>query len=141
MGSTYKVGSPTHRSLRENMSSMGNNPLFSQNGNHYGVSGKGGAAVTTIKSDNPIKTAQEFFDKIGCGGVFMTDAKTGQITQNRVRLRDGTVINFRLVSKSGGPAVEINVRKGSNKLAVCARTKSILYKGDTGLCKAKSTKD
>lgn len=114
MGSTYKGGSPTHRSLRENLPDVGKNPLFGRNDNHYGVSGKGGAAVTTIKSDNPIKTAQEFFDKIGYGGAFMADAKTGQIMKNRVRLRDGTIINYRVVSKSGGPAVEINVKKSSD---------------------------
>ena len=114
MGSTYKGGSPRHRSLRENLPDVGKNPLFVQNGNHYGVARKGGAAVTTIKSDNPIKTAQEFFDKIGYGGAFMTDAETGQITENRVRLRDGTIINYRVVSKSGGPVVEINVKKSSD---------------------------
>ena len=114
MGSTYKGSSPIHRSLRENLPGVSKNPLFGRNGNHYGVSGKGGAAVTTIKSDNPIKTAQEFFDKIGHGGAFMADVKTGQITKNRVRLRDGTIINYRVVSKSGGPAVEINIKKSSD---------------------------
>ena len=44
----------------------------------------------------------------------MTDVKIGQITENRVRPRDGTAINYRLVSKSGGPAVEINVKKSSD---------------------------
>ena len=63
MGYTYKGGSSTHRSLRENLPDVGKNPLFVRNGNHYGVSGKGVAAVTTIKSDNPIKTAQEFLIK------------------------------------------------------------------------------
>ena len=44
----------------------------------------------------------------------MTDVKAGQITKNRVRLRDGIIINYRVVSKSGGPAVEINVKKSSD---------------------------
>lgn len=87
---------------------------FGRNGNHYGVSGKGGAAVATIKSDDPMQTAQEILDKIGYGGAFMTDVKAGQITKKRVRLRDDTIINYRVVSKSGGPAVEINVKKSSD---------------------------
>ena len=44
----------------------------------------------------------------------MKGVKTGQIAINRVRLRDGTIINYRVVSKSGGPAVEINVKKSSD---------------------------
>lgn len=111
MGITYKNNSPKHRSLGENLPRLESNPLFVRNGNHYGMSSKGGAAVTTIKSDNPIKTAQEFFDKIGYGGAFMRDVRTGQITENRVSLRDGTIINYRVNSKSASPAVEINVKK------------------------------
>lgn len=84
-----------------------------RNANHYGVSGKGGAAVTTIKSNDPMQTAQELFDKIGYGGAFMTDVKAGQITKKRVRLRDGAIVNYRVVSKCSGPAVEINVKKSS----------------------------
>ena len=109
MGLTYKGGTNHHRSLRENFSNLSSNPLFVRNGNHFGVAGKGGASVTTIKSDNPLKTAQEFFDKIGHGGQFMVDSKTNRYTYNRVQLKDGTIINYRVYSKSGSPAVDINV--------------------------------
>ena len=90
---------------------MEGDPLFVKEGNHFGSPGRYGAAVTTIKSSDPINTAQAFFDKIGYGGAFMRDSVTGQITENRVMLRDGTIINYRVTSKSGSPAVEINVRR------------------------------
>lgn len=114
MGVSYKGGTSTHHSLRDNLSSLGSNPLFQKNGNHYGQAGKHGSAVTTIKSDNPLKTAQEFFDKIGHGGMFLTDKKMGVVTFNRVRMKDGTIINFRVYSKSGSPAVDINIDKSSD---------------------------
>lgn len=109
MGLSYKGGTDHHHSLRENFSSLGNNPLFARNGNHFGIAGKSGASVTTIKSDNPLKTAQEFFDKIGNGGQFMIDSRTNSYTFNRVQLKDGTIINYRVYSKSGSPVVDINV--------------------------------
>ena len=113
MGLSYKGGTDHHHSLRENLSNLSSNPLFVRNGNHFGVAGKGGASVTTIKSNNPLETAREFFDKIGHGGRFMVDPKTGSYTFNRVQLKDGTIINYRVYSKSGSPAVDINV-DGSN---------------------------
>lgn len=128
MGSTYKGGSPTHRSLRENLPRVAENPLFVKNGNHYGDARTNGAAVTTIESDNPIKVAQEFFDRIGYGGMFMTDAETAQITENRVRLRDGTIINFRVTSKSGWPAVEINVKKSSDSCGIRSHKIHFIYR-------------
>ncbi len=114
MGVSYKGWTSTHHSLRDNLSSLESNPLFKRNGNHYGQAGKNGAAVTTIKCENPLATAQEFFDKIGCGGLFLTDKKMGDISFNRVRLKDGTIINFRVSSKSGSPTVDINIEKSSD---------------------------
>lgn len=114
MGLSYKGGTSTHHSLKDNLPNLGYNPLFQRHGNHYGEVGKHGAAVTTIKSDNPLKTAQEFFDKIGQGGIFLTDKKTGKTTFNRVCLKDGTIINFRVYSKSGSPAVDINIDNSSD---------------------------
>lgn len=114
MGLTYKGGTDHHHSLRENLSSLDNNPLFTRHGNHYGDAGKGGASVTTIKSDNPLATAQAFFDTIGHGGAFMKDPKTNATTMNRVQMKDGTIINFRVYSKSGSPAVDINISGSSD---------------------------
>jgi hypothetical protein len=112
MGLSYKGGTPTHHSLRDNLSRLGRNPLFQRNGNHYGQAGKNGAAVTTIKSNNPLETAQEFFDKIGHGGMFLTDKRMGEVSFNR--MKDGTIINFRVYSKSGSPAVDINIDNSSD---------------------------
>lgn len=114
MGLSYKGGTLTHHSLRDNLPRLGDSPLFQRNGNHFGQTGKNGAAVTTIKSDNPLETAQEFFDKIGYGGMFLMDKKIGETNFNRVLLRDGTIINFRVYSKSGSPAVDINIDNSSD---------------------------
>lgn len=114
MGLSYKGGTSTYHSLRDNLSGLGNNPLFQRNGNHYGQAGKNGAAVTTIKSDNPLETAREFFNKIAYGGMFLTDKKMGEVIFNRVRMKDGTIINFRVYSKSGSPAVDININNSSD---------------------------
>ncbi len=115
MGLSYKGGTSSHHSLRDNLSSLEYNPLFQRNGNHFGQANKSGATVTTIKSDNPLKTAQEFFDKIGQGGMFLSDKKMSEITYNRVRLKDGTIINFRVYSKSGSPTVDINIDQSGDK--------------------------
>lgn len=114
MGLTYKGRTKQQRSLRQNLPSLASNPLFARKGNHYGEAGKGGASVTTIKSDNPIETAKSFFDTIGHGGAFMKDTKTNNSTTTRVQLRDGTIVNFRVYSKSGSPAVDINISRSSD---------------------------
>lgn len=113
MGLTYKGNTQYHHSLSENLSFLNSNPLFVRNGNHFGDAGKKGASITTIKSETPLATAQAFFDTIGLGGLFLRDKKTNAITTNRVQLKDGTIINFRVSSKSGSPAVDINI-SGSN---------------------------
>ena len=62
--------------------------------------------MTVIESENPLKTAKEFYDKIAFGGF--DEAKgEGKI---RTTLRDKTVIFFRVSSRSGGPAVDINIK-------------------------------
>lgn len=114
MGLSYKGGTSSHHSLRDNLSSLEYNPLFQRNGNHFGQANKSGATVTTIKSDNPLKTAQEFFDKIGYGGSFMKNSSTGQVDQNLVYMSDGTIIYYRVTSKSGSPAVFIYVKNSNN---------------------------
>lgn len=114
MGVSYKGGTKYNHSLSENLSSLNSNPLFQRHGNHYGDSNHNGAKVTTIKSDNPIATAQEFFDKIGYGGAFMKNSSTGQFYQNLVYMSDGTVIYYRITSKSGSPAISISVKNSSD---------------------------
>lgn len=114
MGLTYKGKTPNHHSLRDNLPILESNPSFQRNGNHYGQASKNGASVTTIKSDNPLKTAQEFFDKIALGGLFMNNSSTGQLDQNLVYMNDGTIIYYRVTSKSGSPAVTINIKNSSD---------------------------
>lgn len=74
-----------------------------------------------------LRGAEGVFYIIGYGGASLIDVKTGQMTENRVQLRDGTIINFRVTSKSGSPAVEINIKKAPT-IAVPAATKSISLK-------------
>ena len=108
MGVQYKGYSPTHRSLRENINSLEKDSLFKPNGNHFGEVYRRSAERCNIYSDNPIATAKQFFDQMGYGGAWMD-----YIGGRRVRLRDGTIINYRETSKSSGPAVDISI-KGSN---------------------------
>lgn len=118
MGLTYKGGANYHHSIKDNLSKLNKNSLFKKNGNHFGEISKGSAAVTTIKCSYPCESAQQFFDIIGYGGVFMHDLKKGEIVQNRVMMKDGTIINFRIHSKSGSPAVDIDIKRSVDNCGI-----------------------
>jgi hypothetical protein len=65
-----------------------------------------------FNSDNPIKTAKDFYDKASYGGIEkpLCDGK-GYYT----KMKDGTILSFRMISTSdSSPAVEINIRKSND---------------------------
>lgn len=72
-----------------------------------GYFGKKGKNVRVIESKNPIKTSQDFYNKIGKGGELsvLSNGKGTMLTLN-----DGTRIVHRLItSTKGSPAVEITI--------------------------------
>lgn len=105
MGVSLKGDAPRPRSLKENAQDVSKESAFKLNGDHFGIRNRNTRRAYAIECDDPIKEAQKFYDKIGYGGRFM---ETGN--ENRVQLSDGTIINYRVKSKSGGPVVDINVQ-------------------------------
>ena len=113
MGISYKGYSYRHRSLRENLEEGPNNSLFTPHGNHFGEIFNNSAKRCNIYSDDPVATAKQFFDWIGYGGVWMA-----RIGGNRVRLRDGTIINYRTTSNSGSPAIDISIKISNDNCGI-----------------------
>lgn len=109
MGSSYKGGTSYQHSFRENLPEVtADYPL---NGNHFGTSHHGSTWTYEIEADNPSKAAKAFYDKIGLGGAFYKHGANGL---EIVELSDGTRIVYRPITKSGSPAVEINIQKSDD---------------------------
>lgn len=110
MGMTLKGGAPRQRSVSENIKDNKDDPMFKMTDGHFGTKNSNSNNVYVIERDNPIEAAKTFYDKIGYGGKFMEGGG-----ENRVQMLDGTIINFRISSKSGSPAVDINVKYRNEK--------------------------
>ena len=103
MGETYKGYTDHHYNIKENLDTA--KDLFPFHENHFGIpNGKNSSNVYHIYSEDPGKTAKEFYDTIALGGKFKTETDAIEI----VVMKDGTVITYRPVSKSGPAAVTIN---------------------------------
>lgn len=64
-----------------------------------------------VFSIDNLKTANDFYDKIACGGKEQKVNDNMRIT----RMADGTVITMRKVSHSDGtPVVDINIRNNTH---------------------------
>ena len=110
MGTGYKGGSPTHRSILENLPSLKSEYKYS-NG-YFFETGLGRNYTRENYSKNPLKTAKEFYDKLTYGGIETEfENKKGLKT----RMTDGTIASFRETSTSdGSPVVEINIKPSSS---------------------------
>ena len=108
---TYKGGSPTFRSVSENLESMKSKYMY-KNG-LFGVRGQGKSNnIRNIVSSDPEKTAKAFYDNFGYGGIEEPlYYKDGSFKGYEVRMADGTIINWRQKSgsKDKSPAVDISV--------------------------------
>lgn len=82
--------------------------FFGQSGNH--------PSKRVVKTSNPPKAAKELFDIISKGGV--SKPVKGQPNLQRKLMPDGTWIIMRLATKSGSPAVEINIKNNSHTTKV-----------------------
>ncbi len=110
MGTTYKGDSKYFRSIGQNVMIAGasygfNKGYFGENSIH------GSDRTRNIFSNDNMKTANDFYNKIAFGG------KEQKVNDNmRIsRMADGTVITMRKVSHSDGtPVVDINIRKSTH---------------------------
>lgn len=109
MGTGFKGNSPTYRTIGENISDVSKNYNFSKG--YFGENSPHGKEPTrNISSDDALKTAKDFYDRLAYGG--MEDKVSGNMSITR--MADGTIITMRKVSHSDGtPAIDINIEKSS----------------------------
>ncbi len=113
MGTYYKGGPPTYRSLRENLPEISKTYSPTSEG-FFGKIGKAGVGkIRQIDVDDVLSESKKFYDTIAYGGIETTLPEGNGV---RTELRDGTIIVYReITSTDGSPAVEINVRKSSDR--------------------------
>ena len=117
MGTSYKGGSPSFRSISDNISAL--SKAFSYSNGYFGVKGESGSnsRVRNIHTNTPVETAKKFYDKATYGGMESSifNKRTGEIIGKKTKLADGSIISWRQRSSSdGSPAVDINIEKSSN---------------------------
>ena len=105
MGAGYGggLGSSGAPSLGANIANLAKKYPLGASGK-FGTKGSGNSRV--IQSENPKKTALEFFKKLGSGGrVSKLQNGKGSVA----KFADGSRVNFRPKSGSGGPAVDVSI--------------------------------
>lgn len=124
MGHGYKKNPGHYHSVIDNLPALISN--YEYKSGYFGCRGKGRNFVRNIYSNNPIKTARDFYGKIALGGI---EKKLENGKGFQTSLKDGTIISFRAISSSDGtPVVEINIRK-SNTHGDLKRQKIHFVKG------------
>ena len=110
MGHGYKGDTGHHHSITENLPSL--TKKYDYRNGYFGEKGKGTNYTRNITSDDPIKTAKEFYDKAAHGGI---ERKMENGKGLYTKMQDGSILSFREVSSSdGSPAVEINIKESTN---------------------------
>ncbi|MCD7981302.1 MAG: hypothetical protein LUF32_03140 [Clostridiales bacterium] len=110
MGTTYKGDTKYYRSIGQNVlitsqSYNFHNGYFGQNSIH------GNNSTRNIVSEDNMKTAIDFYNKIALGGKEQTIDSNLKIT----RMADGTTITMRKISHSDGtPVVDINIKRSTH---------------------------
>ena len=89
--SIYKGGTTKHHSISDNIGSLKSNYKYSKG--YFGDKGQGRDFTRNISSNNPVKTAKEFYDTASKGGIETTYGK-GKYT----KLSDGTIMSYREIS-------------------------------------------
>ncbi|MCR5836926.1 MAG: hypothetical protein K6G88_10515 [Lachnospiraceae bacterium] len=110
MGHGYKGGAGHHHSITENLPTLTSE--YDYKNGYFGEKGQGRSSVRNISSDDPMKTAKDFYDKASHGGIeHQMDNGKGVYT----KMQDGTIISYREVSSSDGSSVvEININYSDN---------------------------
>lgn len=110
MGAGYKGGSTIHMSILENLNNLKSE--YNYKDGYFFEKGLGREHTRENYSQNPLKTAKDFYDKLTYGGI---ETEFGSGKGLMTRMADGTIVSFRKTSTSdGSPVVEINVQKSNN---------------------------
>lgn len=108
---TFKGGSPTYRSLKDNLSNTQKD--YNYLDGYFGNVGKSGnKKIREINSSDQFKDAKKFYDKIAYGGI---ESKLDNGKGFMTKLKDGTIITYReITSTKDSPAVEINIKQSND---------------------------
>ncbi|MCD8294836.1 MAG: hypothetical protein LUE27_06325 [Clostridia bacterium] len=108
MGTGYKGGASHHHSISENLPNL--TSIYPYHDWYFGKRGQGGSHTRNIICDDPVASAQKFYEIASYGGIEHNMDK-GVYTN----LTDGTIVSYREVSSSDGtPVVEINIRSSTD---------------------------
>ena len=110
MGHDYKGDTGHYHTILENIPAAA--AKFECRDGYFGKSSPDGKTKNrNIASDDPVKTAKEFYNTIAHGGK---EEELDNGKGFKTRMADGTSITWRNVSSSDGtPAVDINIRKSN----------------------------
>ncbi len=110
MGRGYKADTGHHHSITENLPSLTSS--YDYHNGYFGKKGQGRNFVRIISSADPVKTAQDFYDKAAHGGI---ERPMSNGNGHYTKMKDGSILSYREVSSSdGSPVVEINIKKSTN---------------------------
>jgi len=86
MGHGYKKSPGHYHSVMDNLPSLMSN--YEYKSGYFGCRGKGRNFVRNIYSNNPIKTARDFYGKIALGGIEKKTGKWKRISNRAKRWND-----------------------------------------------------
>lgn len=113
MGFGYKGDTGHHHTLGENAASLKKSFGFNPSSGYFGKPGKSNdKSKRNIESNDPTKTAKDFYDKATYGGI-EKPLKNGKGW--KTEMKDGTTVVFRETSSSdGSPAVNISITSSTS---------------------------
>ncbi len=107
MGTRYKGGSPTFRTISENAEAIKADSKYHFSDGFFGPSHKGSKDSHDLYFDNPIEESKAFYDRLCYGGIEQQLGPGHWLT----KMKDGTYVDYRMITSSkGSPAVHINVK-------------------------------
>lgn len=112
MGTGFKGGSETHRSISENIAPL--KVKYGFDNGYFGVPGNSSWDSTrNIKcDDSPQAESKEFYDKLAYGAI---EKELPNHKGYLANMSDGTIITYRETQSSdGSPVVDINIKYSNN---------------------------
>ncbi len=111
VGTTYKGNTKFYRSIGQNIV-IAKNIYKYENGRFGDSSPSTGNKTRNIVSDDPEKTAKDFYDKIALGGI---EHSTGDGSRKITKMADGSIVTWRNYSHSDGTSVvQINIKNSTH---------------------------
>ena len=109
----YKGNAKYNRSIGQNI--LTTSKVYNYKNGYFGVKGQSADPyVRNIFSENPLKTANDFYDRIAIGGEEEI-IQTSKGTLRKTKMHDGTLVIMRNFSTSDGtPVVEINIKRSTH---------------------------